>query len=236
MKNKPLQSYLIAGFSFANKNLDLYLISLSFSLLSIFIASQKSILVSLITIIITLIGTGYFFTLPLLLVYRKQKKKFAYDFFVFQTLSNTSKLILPFLLLLIGLIGLSIFTVLFFQLIQPIKISSDQIINILFEGKFFPVVFAFTMPIFIVTSFFFTLEKNSFYVAFLKAIRYNMDNPLLYGVFFVIGLIPYLLNDLNFNLNIYLLILIGQASNYYVLFILVSSGLLYFQDNPLKEK
>lgn len=236
MNDRSIKTCLIKGFTFAYKNIDLFLIGFILVILNIALTFQKSIpLRNVISILISLVEFGYSFSIPLFLNYRRQKKELNKNTLISTTWKNTKRLIGPSILLYVGLIGLLMIISIIFIVINKGQNQIGELTNLLFNSPVVPIVFSIITPISVFTSLFFSLDNDSFFTALSKGIWYSIKNPIMYTIFFAFIFI-FSFSQRFIDITNPFVDGIYAGLNGYLIFILTNSALLYLQKNPLPNK
>lgn len=247
-KDKPVYSYYINGFSFLNKNIELYLIFIAFlfinTLFSLLGKSVVGLILSLLSIIIRTLQFGYQLSLPVFLHQKQKGVKLTYNFILDTTMRTTKRSLIPgmlfgILLLVCFLLYLGI--IFAFQKVDTsnINILSQQLKNIIYQPNLYyiiPITIVFSYWVFF--SIFFSLEMNSFGDSITKSINYSLKNLIftliLISIYIVVNFIVRVAIQgllLENQVELKWWSFLYQSLTSYSSFGLTASALLYYQDH-----
>ena len=238
------RNLFIHGFSLLNRNIDLYLIAVLFTLFLFFIHFLNKLpfpfglINGILLVIVTVLSLSYGLLVPLLLSYNQQRMKISYQTLLKLIVGNAKRLLIPFIILIPILFIVS--TIIGAVLIITLHIkNSQQLIQTLdtIQPSWNPGYFLFTSILTVLLSFltftsvFFSVENLGIFSAWVKSITFSFRNIRFIGLIIVISLAT------NFVSSVINLIPFDRAFVTYISSIpiqyihlgVLSSSLLYYQ-------
>lgn len=234
MQQKSIINYFLSGFSLANRSLDIFLISLLFSLptfLSTYIQNSPLAYVpQLLNVILAFISIGFMLSLPVFLVQKQQKKALEYRYIAKVTLKNTKRIILPvFIFFVLSVVILISSFILVAIILQPNK---DQIImflqNIVKGWQPISLIPIILLAFLQFTSFFFSLEGIGLLSSIRKSIVATFNNLYYISIVILIGIISYTLTS-SIPIETFLGQVVITVLGGYIALVLTASSLFYYQ-------
>lgn len=220
------------GITLANRNLDLFLFMMVFSLqafLDFFLSNPAfSRISSILSLPLVLLEVGYGLSLPLFLYMRLQKRAVSFKEIVITTLKNTKKVILPMLIMMFMIFVLLIFGL--FLVIEVLRFSTTSIPTFFQNINNWRFVFAIISPMFVIfefSSIYFSLENQGFFKSIKSSVLTASKNLGYISTLALIDLVIYSLGafvPIEFKLGI----LVVSLVNFYTAFLMISVSLIYY--------
>lgn len=246
-QRKAAYHYFIEGFSFLNKNIEIYLllivISLASTLLSIHSRSIFGLIFLFIGLFLTAFHWGYLTSVPVFFVQKKNGKKLSYKYILDVSLQVTKRLIVPILIL-----GLLFFLFIIGFLIveqtvtngnvEKMKAINQQLQNMIRQPNYF-VIFLSSLifSFFSFFSIFFSLEKYSFINSIKKSVTFSFKNLQFIILAFLITIVSgYVIRAvipaslIGTTVGITWFGFFYQGLMLYPSLVVTASALLYYQD------
>src|SRR3989344_783908 len=202
-KEKAVYSYFLNGFSFLNKNIEIYFVLIVLILINTLLPVQDKSIIGLAfllpSITLTVFQWGYNLSVPIFLVQKKSDKKLSYIYIRDTTVQTTKRLIVPALILAILF---TLFIIIFIIVISAISngdVEKIKTINQQFQNWVQNPIhlgllpFSFIFALFSFFPIFFSLEKYGFIDSIKKSITFSFKNlrfvVLLLAINIVSGLV-----------------------------------------------
>lgn len=242
-----LFGYFTKGFSLLIKNLDIYLISLVFSIILIInplfigkIPSSTNFLNVILGLVVALLSLSYSFSVPLFFNSLQQGNKLNSSYILHSTLRNAKRLMIPLVVLILGLIGLVMTSILIIILLglnpDNIKIFTQDLSLPQSSGyTTLMVLLGVIFSLLNFTSIFFSVENLGLFTSMKKSILFSFRNLKFTLMILIItlfsNLLTFLMDPLILNQKNVLFSLIQSSVLGFVFLGTQISSLLYYQDH-----
>lgn len=233
MKKHSLKQYFIDGFKFTNKNLDLFLILLSVSFVSMLLPLSNQFIGNLQKIasfIWLFIYFSFQLSVPVFLLQKQKEQKISYTLILNTTLANTKRIILPSLVFGVILFVLFMGFMIFTTFISPLPKETNPTYNLNFSNRMnlFINSIIILLSLFHFTSFYFSLEKKSLFSSLKKSLITTYHHPRYIGIILFIYLAHGILMSV-IPIQLSNLLIIQIITTSYMGLITGYASLLYYQ-------
>lgn len=237
-KNQSILGYYSAGFTLANKSLEIYLISLFIllptSLNFLFPNSPYSAVLTLVSLLATIINIGFSLSIPVFLIQKQQNQPLTFQNIVSTTIQSTKRMILPALLIFILLVALlMLFVILLITFFHPTAGQVQQFFqswgNLSKGWQPIFLIQSIIVSFLVFTSFLFSLESQGLFSSLKNSIIISIKNlPYLVGLI-ILGIISYSLTSF-LPVTEFWGLFLRFAVSLYIGLMITANTLFYYQD------
>lgn len=229
--------YFIQGFTFLNKHLQIYLISILFAVATLFVSmlsgSSLNFIQPIALLIIIVFSLSYNLSVPIFYRDLQEKKNVPSDYIWEIIQKNLKRILIPLLILFfIAILLVIIIGLLLFSLHIRINGYNAIFIRGLSLGSFiFSFVASLVTSTLIFTAIFFSIEKFGLLSSLKKSLIFSSKNfNFVVVVFFISFLFNIIIASLGiFDKNMYIHAFIRSIISSYLYFGFVASSLFYYQ-------
>lgn len=247
-KEKAVYGYFLNGFSFFNKNIEIYLVLVALNLVTTLLPVQAKSIFGLIfllmSIVVTVFQQGYTMSVPVFLAQKKNGKNLSYKYIRDITLQVTKRLIVPALIFaLLFVLYIIAFIIVASAIsngdVEKMKAINQQLQNWIRHPNYLGILpFSLIFSFFSFFSIFFSLKKYGFISSIKKSITFSFKNLRFVILAFLISIVSgYVIRAvvpgtlLESQVGLKWWSFLYQSLSMYPSLVVTASALLYYQDH-----